>query len=383
MSWFGIQQENREEFMKIGIDAHMLGDFSGGNESYYTNIINHLDPPNNVEIILFVNQINSLKSIKQNFKCVEFKSKSSLVRNFIELPYLCKKYKLDLLHTQYFVPFIRPCKVVCTIHDICFEHYKNIFTKKDYLIQKTLIPYAARKSQTIFTVSNHAKQDIISHYGVSEENIVVTYNAVNEKFKELNEKELGASELREKFNITGNRVLLTVGNLQPRKNLPRLIRAFIELKKDNNYEDVQLVIVGKKAWMYNDILIEASKNSDDIVLTDYVSEEDLVRLYNLADAFVYPSYFEGFGIPPLEALACNTNVAVSNVSSLPEVIGDVGEYFNPFDEKDIEKCLKKILSREYKNYLDYENVERAKLFSWSNSAEKIMKIYQKIGKESQ
>lgn len=383
MSWFGIQQENREEFMKIGIDAHMLGDFSGGNESYYTNIINHLDPPNNVEIILFVNQINSLKSIKQNFKCVEFKSKSSLVRNFIELPYLCKKYKLDLLHTQYFVPFIRPCKVVCTIHDICFEHYKNIFTKKDYLIQKTLIPYAARKSQTIFTVSNHAKQDIISHYGVSEENIVVTYNAVNEKFKELNEKELGASELREKFNITGNRVLLTVGNLQPRKNLPRLIRAFIELKKDNNYEDVQLVIVGKKAWMYNDILIEASKNSDDIVLTDYVSEEDLVRLYNLADAFVYPSYFEGFGIPPLEALACNTNVAVSNVSSLPEVVGDVGEYFNPFDEKDIEKCLKKILSREYKNYLDYENVERAKLFSWSNSAEKIMKIYQKIGKESQ
>lgn len=383
MSWFGIQQENREEFMKIGIDAHMLGDFSGGNESYYTNIINHLDPPNNVEIILFVNQINSLKSIKQNFKCVEFKSKSSLVRNFIELPYLCKKYKLDLLHTQYFVPFIRPCKVVCTIHDICFEHYKNIFTKKDYLIQKTLIPYAARKSQTIFTVSNHAKQDIISHYGVSEENIVVTYNAVNEKFKELNEKELGASELREKFNITGNRVLLTVGNLQPRKNLPRLIRAFIELKKENNYEDVQLVIVGKKAWMYNDILIEASKNSDDIVLTDYVSEEDLVRLYNLADAFVYPSYFEGFGIPPLEALACNTNVAVSNVSSLPEVVGDVGEYFNPFDEKDIEKCLKKILSREYKNYSDYENVERAKLFSWSNSAEKIMKIYQKIGKESQ
>lgn len=157
--------------MRVGIDAHMIGDHSGGNESFYTNIINNMNPPKNMEIILFVKKGADLSALTNKFKRIEFQESSALKRNFFELPKLCKEYELDLLHTQYFIPFNRPCPVVCTIHDICFEHYSNIFTKKEYYTQKLLIPYAAKKSKAVFTVSNHAKQDIASHYHIPESNL--------------------------------------------------------------------------------------------------------------------------------------------------------------------------------------------------------------------
>ena len=251
--------------MRVGIDAHMIGDHSGGNESFYTNIINNMNPPKNMEIILFVKKGADLSALTNKFKRIEFQESSALKRNFFELPKLCKEYELDLLHTQYFIPFNRPCPVVCTIHDICFEHYSNIFTKKEYYTQKLLIPYAAKKSKAVFTVSNHAKQDIASHYHIPESNLVVTYNAVNQNFRKLNEEELNESELRNKFDITGNRIILSVGNLQPRKNLPRLMRAFVKLKKDSHFSDVQLVVVGKKAWMFDDIMKESADNNKDSV----------------------------------------------------------------------------------------------------------------------
>ena len=245
---------------------------------------------------------------------------------------------------------------MCTIHDICFEHYSNIFTKKEYYTQKLLIPYAAKKSKAVFTVSNHAKQDIASHYHIPESNLVVTYNAVNQNFRKLNEEELNESELRNKFDITGNRIILSVGNLQPRKNLPRLMRAFVKLKKDSHFSDVQLVVVGKKAWMFDDIMKESADNNKDIILTDYVSNEDLVRLYNLADGFVYPSFYEGFGIPPLEARACGTPVAVANATSLPEVVGDAGMYFDPFSEEEITNSIVKLLDEDKAMPTDVFNI---------------------------
>lgn len=360
--------------MRVGIDAHMIGDHSGGNESFYTNIINNMNPPKNMEIILFVKKGADLSALTNKFKRIEFQESSALKRNFFELPKLCKEYELDLLHTQYFIPFNRPCPVVCTIHDICFEHYSNIFTKKEYYTQKLLIPYAAKKSKAVFTVSNHAKQDIASHYHIPESNLVVTYNAVNQNFRKLNEEELNESELRNKFDITGNRIILSVGNLQPRKNLPRLMRAFVKLKKDSHFSDVQLVVVGKKAWMFDDIMKESADNNKDIILTDYVSNEDLVRLYNLADGFVYPSFYEGFGIPPLEAMACGTPVAVANATSLPEVVGDAGMYFDPFSEEEITNSIVKLLDED-KAIRDEKRIERVNCFNWQDSANAMFSKY--------
>lgn len=364
---------------KIGIDGHMIGDKSGGNESYYRNILINMDFSQiNVEVYLFLEKEVDASPFEGKYHIVRFESSNPFVRNFFELPKLCRKYDLSLLHTQYFIPFYRPCPVVCTIHDICFEHYRDIFTKKEYIRQKLLIPYAAKHSEKIFTVSEHAKRDISNQYAISDNKVVVTYNAVNNSFKKLDDKELQECELRSRFKIGNTPFVLCVGNLQPRKNLPRMIKAYrkyVELEK----ADVKLVVVGKKAWMYDDILKETMQGIDDVILTDYVSESDLVRLYNASVAFIYPSYFEGFGIPPLEALACGTPVAVSNATALPEVVGDAGVYFDPFDETQIVEALQVVISNEKvrKDIID-KATERVKFFSWKKSAEIIVGEYCKI-----
>lgn len=144
---------------------------------------------------------------------------------------------------------MRATTVVSTIHDICFEHYRNIFTKKEYIRQKILIPYAAKHSRYIFTVLEYSKNDIAEHYGIPRDRIIVTYNAVSDDFRELTKEELDAAELRTKFGISRD-YILTVGNLQPRKNMIRLIRAYRSLREGGKITH-QLVIVGKKAWMFS------------------------------------------------------------------------------------------------------------------------------------
>lgn len=365
--------------MRVGIDGHMIGDRSGGNESYYTNILCNMEPSDDLELFLFLKKGIDASCFEGKFNIVYFESSNAFIRNFIELPKLCKKYKLELLHTQYFIPFNRPCPVVCTIHDICFEHYKNIFTKKEYIRQKLLIPYSARHAEFIYTVSNHAKNDIVEHYNVPSEKVIVTYNAVSDSFCVLSPEKLNERQLREQFDIGNSRYILSVGNLQPRKNLPRLIQAFNKYISSSN-EDVKLVIVGKKAWMFDDILKEACSESDKNIFTDYVSNEDLIRLYNAASCFVYPSFFEGFGIPPLEAMACGTPVAVANATSLPEVVGDAGYYFDPFNVDEIVDAIHKLLEgKDEALFLSKAEIQKQK-FSWAASSKLITDSYLRISK---
>lgn len=363
---------------RIGIDAHMLGDHSGGNETFYSGLLSHMEIPECFEIYLFVMHNSNVNNLNKNFKIVYFSSKNSFVRNFIELPILCLKYKLDLLHVQYFIPFVRFCPVVCTIHDICFEHFSDIFTSKEYFRQKKLIPYAAKHSKKIFTVSNFSKQDISEHYKIAGDKIAVIYNSPKDIFKKKSEENLDVNALKLKFGIK-TKFVLSVGNLQPRKNLVRLIKAFVCLKKDHCNLDSQLVIVGKKAWMFDDIIKEACQKEQDIVFTDYVTEMELAELYKASTCFVYPSIFEGFGLPPIEAMACGTPVAVSNQSALPEVVGEAGMYFNPYDEDDIKnKIYELITNEETRSSLVKKGFDQSSKYSWKISADNVIGEYKRI-----
>ena len=360
--------------MIIAIDGHMIGDNSGGNESYYRNMLISMEVLPSDKVILILKEGVEFPEVEEKFEIIRFRS-NGFLRYLYELNSICRKYNVDVLHTQYFIPFFRRCKVVCTIHDICFEHYKNIFTKKEYIIQKLLIPYSAKKSDHIITVSNHAKNDIMQMYGIEEKKITVTYNAVSNQFTKLEKSNHEIKEtFQRKYNLSGE-FILSVGNLQPRKNIPRLIKSFALWKNETN-SNMKLVIVGKKAWMYDEILEVASGYSNDIIFTGYVEEIELIYLYNLASFFVYPSIYEGFGIPPLEAMACGTPVAVSNTSALPEVVGDAGIYFNPFNISDIKEKLSLLSNNpNLREKYSEKGINRAKKFDWKTSSGKLYQVY--------
>ena len=367
----------------VGIDAHVLGDHSGGNESYYRNLINHMKADEQIRLVVFVQPDYDIGQIGGECDIVRFKSHNPLVRNFIEIPRMVYDYKIDILHMQYFIPFYVPCKVIVTIHDISFEHFKGIFTRKDYITQKLLIPYAAKHSDMIFTVSEFSKRDIIKHYHVSEEKVVVTYNGAADVYTSLTSSGLDSDvhqkKVLEDYGISTS-YILSVGNLQPRKNLQRLLQAYAKFCEYIG-SSIQLVIVGKKAWMYDELFaeIENSKLVRQIILTDYVEEENLAVLYSNALFFVYPSYFEGFGIPVLEAMCCGVPVATSNCTSLPEVVDDAGLLFDPYSVDDIcEKMMELYQNKELCAQLVQRGIERAAKFSWVQTAQSVMDSYKKL-----
>ncbi len=367
--------------MRIGIDAHMLGDHSGGNERFYDNILKYMSVPGDCTVYLFVREDLDVSAFAGKFRIIRLKSRSALGRYFRELPALCRELELDVLHTQYFIPFRRPCRTICTIHDICFAHNKTWFSKKEYLFQKTMIPYAARHADAVVTVSEFSRRDIADTFGVNDQKICVIYNAVDWKHfgKEADQagKAEAAALVRAKFGIGQAPYILCVGNLNPRKNISSLIDAYRMMKEKYGGSQI-LVIAGKKDYRAEQTIQEARETGvgDAILFTGYVTNEELEALYSQAECFVYPSLYEGFGIPPLEAMACGTPVAVSGTTALPEVVADAGLYFDPEDVSSIASCLHRLLQQEdLREALISAGYDRVKAFDWGRSAQKLMDLY--------
>lgn len=370
--------------MRICIDAHVLGDKSGGNETYYRNIIDNIHKfmKQDDEIILLMSSKKEAERINKknirNIKTVFFKSKNPIIRYLYEIPKLVRKYKADVLHTQYYAPLIKNCKLVVTIHDISYEHFPEYFKKLELIRNRVWIWYSSKISDIILTVSEYSKKDISEIYKINKDKIVVTHLATSEIYKQVDEKLV--EETKEKFGIKGN-YLLTVGNLQPRKNMVRLINSYTEIKSNNPEFNLKLVIVGKKAWKFDGIFktVNSANLNDEVILTDYVSDYELVNLYNGAEIFIYPSIFEGFGLPVIEAMACGTPVITSNLSSLPEVAGDAAALINPFDNNDIINTLEKVYFDEgYKNILIKKGLKRFKEFSWNKTSSKVIDVYRQV-----
>lgn len=370
--------------MRICIDAHVLGDKSGGNETYYRNIIDNIHKfmKQDDEIILLMSSKKEAERINKknirNIKTVFFKSKNPIIRYLYEIPKLVRKYKADVLHTQYYAPLIKNCKLVVTIHDISYEHFPEYFKKLELIRNRVWIWYSSKISDIILTVSEYSKKDISERYKINKDKIVVTHLATSEIYKQVDEKLV--EETKEKFGIKGS-YLLTVGNLQPRKNMVRLINSYTEIKSNNPEFNLKLVIVGKKAWKFDGIFktVNSANLNDEVILTDYVSDYELVNLYNGAEIFIYPSIFEGFGLPVIEAMACGTPVITSNVSSLPEVAGDCALLINPYDQNSISnEIIKLYKNKEMIESLKNSGMIRAKTFKWEETTLKIFNVYKKL-----
>jgi glycosyltransferase involved in cell wall biosynthesis len=301
-----------------------------------------------------------------------------LVRVPVYLTYELFRRPVDVLHVQYTAPpFCRP-PVVVTIHDLAFERMPETFTRRGSFQLKLTVRWTAKKAAKVATVSEYSRQDLLDIYKLAPEKVVVTYNGVESSFTPQPLVPNEAEEVRRRFGVSRD-FLLAVGSLQPRKNLVRLIRAYARLRSDREDFTPQLVIVGRKLWLASEIFDEVKRQrwADDVILTGYVADEDLPALYRAARAFVYPSLFEGFGLPPLEAMACGTPVVTSDVSSLPEITGDAALLIDPNDERALANALIEIVNDErLRAELREKGIAQAKKFTWRDAAEKTLRLYQ-------
>ncbi len=278
----------------------------------------------------------------------------------------------------HYAPRFCPCQTVVTIHDVAYLHYPDEFLKRDLYQLKNWTNYSIRKASKIITVSKTTKKDVMSFYKIPEKKIEVVYNGF--------EKEIDDTDVPKTMDEIDGKItppyILYVGTIQPRKNIITLIRAFSLLQKTN--PELTLVITGKKGWLFDQIFKEAKKEylENKIIFTGYVTDEELVYLYRKAFCFALPSFYEGFGIPVLEAMSNGTPVVSSFSSSLPEVGGEAALYFDPADYRDLADKLKLLYGdKKLRNELVRKGRERIKQFSWDTCAASTLKILQDVPHE--
>ena len=279
-----------------------------------------------------------------------------------------RKIKADLyLSPDGYLSLRSKVKQIAVFHDLNFEHFPQDFPKIHLWHYKKFFPKYARKADKIITVSEFSKKDICECYGINPDKIEVAYNGANEIFSPVSEDV--KKEIRDKYT-EGNPYFMFVGSLHPRKNLARLFTSFDLFKKRNN-NDIKLLIVGSKRWWTEPIknAYEAMTHKDDVIFVGRLSAEDLQFVTASALASVYVSYFEGFGIPIVEAFKCDTPVITSNVTSMPEVANDAALLVDPFNEESIADAMEKILDEEVRKDLIEKGRIRRQDFSWDKAAE--------------
>jgi glycosyltransferase involved in cell wall biosynthesis len=267
---------------------------------------------------------------------------------------------------------------VVTIHDVVAFTRTETVPRKYALYMRLLLKQVVQKVDKIIAPSISTKNDLIECLNTPEEKIDVVYNAVSPHYAPAS-PDCDHEEIKRKFGIR-NKYIFFAGNLEPRKNLIRLMEAF-NMSRSKLGEDYQLVICGKKGWLYKDILqtYEKLKMDDDIILTNYVTEEDLLSLYQCADIFAFPTLYEGFGFPPLEAMGCGVPVIASNVSSLPEIVGDAALLVDPLDTAQISEAIVTMANSEsLRKQLIEKGLKQSAKFSWEDTARKTLDVYASV-----
>jgi glycosyltransferase involved in cell wall biosynthesis len=362
-------------------DKKMLADFRMSKHSgigvYLRNVLNYLDQKSTFTISLAAGPESSIET--------ELNLQSPIYSIKEQLEYFLKIRKVDLFWSPHYnIPVlpIRAVKRVVTIHDVYHLAFSNTLTPFQKIYAKIMINLAVRLSDAVITVSEFSKQEIVRYTNCDTKRIHVISNGVKQATVLLDYK-----SIREKYHIPAGPYILFVGNVKPHKNLITLLKAFRQLPEEL-YRNYQVVIVGKREGMITGdagvfALIEEDKElSKKVVFTGIVDDEDLDTIYANASLFAFPSHYEGFGLPPLEAMVNGCPVISSNSSSLPEVCGDAVLYFDPVDVNALEKAIASVLmDKELARSLITKGYERVKQFTWEKSGQSHNDLFEKLIKE--
>ena len=367
--------------MRIGIDARKLHDFGIG--TYIRNLLKHLaqiDRTTEYILLCRPEDTRSLPDLGANFRPVAEPSPSYSLREQLRVPLSLRRERVDLFHAPHYVlPPLTMCRSVVTIHDcihLMFPQY--LPNRLAYAYARASLWSAAKRSSRILTVSDASKADILRFFHVPPAKIAVIYNAIDERLgTEPDEEEI--ARVRERYQLH-ERFVLYVGNIKPHKNLERLIEAFHRLRR-HEFEHLKLLIIGDEISKYPGLRRAVHRHHlhKYVRFLGFVPLETLAVLYRLAGVFVFPSLYEGFGLPPLEAMASGTPVVTSNVSSLPEVVGDAAILVDPYDPEAIAEGMRRALTdQELRADLRARGLARVKQFSWARSVQRVWEIYQEV-----
>ena len=363
--------------MKIGIDCRMLG-YSGIGRYIQCLIKGIVANADRHEYTLLGNEEKLSDFRKTNL--VHIKKATSPVYSFyeqIEIPLAARG--ISLLHVPHYnVPILYKGRLIVTIHDIIPILFpKFLSSKRARWYAQFMLQTAVKKAALIIAVSENTKKDLIRHLNVPGEKIRVIYQGVGPEFKKIRDT-AQLIECKRRYNLP-DKFILFLGNIRPHKNVHSLVKAFLELKSARKIPH-KLVLAGKRYLKFSEIrelftLIE--KNKEEIICLGEIKEEDLALIYNLSDLFVFPSLYEGFGFPPLEAMACGVPVIAMRSSSLPEVIGDGGMLIDPDEPDALMNAIEKVSGDErLKEELGKRGIDRSSRFSWDRTVKETLSAYE-------
>jgi glycosyltransferase involved in cell wall biosynthesis len=369
--------------MRFAVDAHAIGRHLTGNEVYVRSLLKAFaDQSQGNEIVAYVSADDAKTTLSPRILTRRVSS-NPFFRLGFELAMKVRQDRPDLLHVQYTAPVGCTVPVVVSVHDVSFLEHPEYFTRARAMQLQRTVRRTVKKAERILTGTEFSRASILKVYGdLDEDKVVVVPNAAAAEFRPVS-REAAAAAVRARHGIPGPFVL-TVGDLQPRKNHVGLIRAFAELVKAHPQLKHELVLAGKETWFADRVRAAAVESgvAGRIRFCGFVSDQELLNLYNACEIFVFPSFYEGFGLPALEAMACGRAVACSCTSALPEVVDSAAVLFDPYDQAEVVRALKDLLlDAEFRGRMERIGLQRAAHFSWQKTARRTLDLFEEVAEQ--
>ena len=354
----------------------MLGHKETGNETYVRGLLAGLAARSDVTVAAVVEGPDAAASLPTSVETLQLPSGSNWNRLITGFAGLCREWRADVAHATYIAPYRVPCPLAVSVHDVSFRRFPEFFSLRDRLMFGTMFAGSLRRARAIFTLSSHARDEITTFFPDAADRVRVVPAAPGAFARRLDAAVVDAALAKHQLQRP---FLLAVGSLQPRKNLLRLIDAYETLRP--RHPALQLVIAGPGAHQSAQIhaKIRERRLTDSVHCTGYLHDDDLAALYNAAIGLVYPSVYEGFGLPAVEAMACGCPVVAANTSSLPEVVGDAGLLVDPYDVSSLAGAIDRLISdAALAADLRTRGLARAQQFTWQRSADAAMQGFRSM-----